>query len=119
MKHRFLITALAFGMLTGAVSTTIVPTQPVQAISKKVAVNHGYRKVTLTKTVRIRKIHKRVPTYKSTLGPTEYADKKLTVKLMQVGTDFGWYLKIPSYRGTWTVSKRYNDYSWFKLGWHY
>ena len=47
MKHRFLITALAFGMLTGAVSTTIVPTQPVQAISKKVAVNHGYRKVTI------------------------------------------------------------------------
>ncbi len=38
---------------------------------------------------------------------------------MQVGTDFGWYLKIPGYRGTWTVSKRHNDYSWFKLGWHY
>ena len=38
---------------------------------------------------------------------------------MQVGTDFGWYLKIPGYRGTWTVSKRHNDYSWFKLGLHY
>lgn len=119
MKHRFLITVLASVMLAGTFSTAIVPIQTVQAISKKTAVNHGYRKVTLTKTVRIKKIHKRIPTYKNTLGPTEYADKKLTVKLMQVGTDFGWYLKIPGYRGTWTVSKRHNDYSWFKLGWHY
>lgn len=119
MKRRFLITALASVILAGTASTTIIPAQNVQAISKKAAVNHGYRKVTLTKTVRIRKIHKRIPTYKSTLGPMEYADKKLTVKLMQVGTGLGWYLKIPGYRGTWTVSKRHNDYSWFKLGWHY
>ena len=79
MKHRLLITTLASVMLAGTAFTAVIPTQNVQAISKKVAVNHGYRKVTLTKTVRIRKIHKRVPTYKSTLGPTEYADKKLTV----------------------------------------
>lgn len=119
MKHRLLITALASVMLAGTASTVVIPTQYVQAISKRAVVSHVYKKVTLTKTVRIRKIHKRIPTYKSTLGPTEYADKKLTVKLMQVGTDFGWYLKIPGYKGTWTVLKRYNDYSWFRLGWHY
>lgn len=119
MKHRLLITALASVMLAGTASTVVIPTQYVQAISKRAVVNHGYKKVTLTKTVRIRKIHKRISTYKSTLGPTEYADKKLTVKLMQVGTDFGWYLKIPGYKVTWTVLKRYNDYSWFRLGWHY
>ena len=55
MKHRFLITVLASVMLAGTFSTAIVP---VQAISKKTAVNHGYRKVTLTKTVRIKKFMK-------------------------------------------------------------
>ena len=58
MKYRFLITALASVMLAGTVSTAMVPTQDVQAISKKAAVNHGYRKVTLTKTVRIKKFMK-------------------------------------------------------------
>lgn len=119
MKHRFLITALASVMLAGTASTAIVPTQNVQAISKKAAVNRGYRKVTLTKTVKMRKIHMRIPTYKSTLGPVVYADKTLPVKLMQVGTDYGWYMKIPGLKGTWTVVKRHNDYSWFKLGWRY
>ena len=42
-------------MLAGTFSTAIVL---VQAISKKTAVNHGYRKVTLTKTVRIKKFMK-------------------------------------------------------------
>lgn len=55
MKHRFLITVLASVMLAGTFSTAIVP---VQSISKKTAVNHGYRKVTLTKTVRIKKFMK-------------------------------------------------------------
>ena len=45
-------------MLAGTFSTAIVPIQTVQAISKKTAVNHGYRKVTLTKTVRIKKFMK-------------------------------------------------------------
>lgn len=58
MKHRFLITVLASVMLAGTFSTAIVPIQTVQAISKKTAVNHGYRKVTLTKTVRIKKFMK-------------------------------------------------------------
>lgn len=35
MKHRFLITALASVMLAGTGFTAIIPTQNVQAISKK------------------------------------------------------------------------------------
>ena len=35
MKHRFLVTALASVMLAGSVGAVTVPTQTVQAISKR------------------------------------------------------------------------------------
>lgn len=121
MKHRILITTLASVMLASGVGavTSANASQPVQASSKATVINRvGYHKITITKETAIRKIHYRIPMYKSTLGVKEYADKGLTCKLMRTGTDFGWYLKIPGFKGTWTVVRRYNDYSWFRLGYH-
>lgn len=44
MKHRLLITALASVMLAGTASTVVIPTQYVQAISKRAVVSHVYKK---------------------------------------------------------------------------
>lgn len=71
MKKK-IITLLTATLLGSAL--TLTTSQPVRAISKKAAVslsqhNQSYRKVKLTKTTYVRKIHWRIPNYKSTVGP--------------------------------------------------
>lgn len=104
-------------MLAGTV--TAIAAQPVSAITAKqrhlIKNSIHYHKVKLTKKIAVRKIHKRIPTYKSTLGPKQYLRKGKTVRILQLGTDFGWYMHIPGRSGDYTIVKRYNDYSWFKL----
>lgn len=114
-KLVILLTATLLGS-----ALTLTPSQPVQAISKKAAVtlswhNQSYRKVKLTKTTYVRKIHWRTPNYKSTVGPKIKLKKNKVVRIQQTGTDFGWYMHIPGRSGDYTIVKRCNDYSWFKL----
>lgn len=115
MKYLRTLTILTVGIcLTSVVS--LETTQPVQAISKKAAVNKpGYRKVRILKKTYVRKIHWKNPTYKSTLGPKRYVSKNDVVRIMRTGTDFGWYMKVPGYGGEFTILKHMNDYSWLTL----
>lgn len=92
---------------------TLTTSQPVQAISKKAAVTLSWHNQ--TKTTYVRKIHWRTPNYKSTVGPKIKLKKNKVVRIQQTGTDFGWYMHISSRSGDYTIVKRYNDYSWFKL----
>ncbi|RVU70733.1 MULTISPECIES: hypothetical protein [Lactobacillus] len=118
MKHRILITALASVMLAGGVGAVATPAQPVQAISKLAAVSYarGYRKVKITKRINVAKIHLRIPRYKSTISDNYYVAKGTTVYIWRTGTDFGWYLKPRRHsKVTYTVDKRLNDSSWYKL----
>lgn len=117
MKKKIII--LLTATLLGS-ALTLTTSQPVQAISKKAAVslsqhNQSYRKVKLTKTTYVRKIHWRIPNYKSTVGPKIKLKKNKVVRIQQTGADFGWYMHIPGRSGDYTIVKRYNDYSWFKL----
>lgn len=118
MRYRNFIkglTVLTIGLGLG-VGTNVINSQPVQAISKRAAVNKpGYRKVRILKRTCVRKIHWKSPTYQSTLGPKRYVSRNDIVRIMQTGTDFGWYMRIPGYSGEYTIVKHYNDYSWFTL----
>lgn len=119
MKHRFLkVAAVSVALTAGAVSTVnmVQPAQPVQAISKKKAVNQlNFRKVKITKKTYVRKVHTRIPLYKSTLGPWMYVMPGDVVYVRQTGTNFGWYMEVPGHSGKYAIMKKYNDYSWFTL----
>lgn len=115
MKKK-IITLLTATLLGSAL--TLTTSQPVQAISNAVTLswhNQSYRKVKLTKTTYVRKIHWRIPNYRSTVGPKIRLKKNKVVRIQQTGADFGWYMHIPGRSGDYTIVKRYNDYSWFKL----
>ncbi|KRM31752.1 hypothetical protein FC44_GL000451 [Lactobacillus intestinalis DSM 6629] len=125
MKHKYLTAAMVSIILAGSVgtiSTTITPTQTVQAVNsntlkaRKRAVNRNhFQKVVLTKQTYIRQIYLRVPAYKSTLGYKTYLAEGDPVYVEQTGADFGWFLKIPGDKGVYTILRNHNDYSWFKL----
>ena len=119
MKHRFLkVAAVSVALTAGAVSTVnmVQPTKPVQAISKKKAVNQWkFRKVKITKRTYVRKIHEHIPLYKSTLGPTMYVEPGDVVYVRQTGTNFDWNMKVPGHGGQYAIMKKHSDYSWFTL----
>lgn len=120
MKHRILVTALAAITLASGsgVITTINTAQPVHAISKLTVVSYarGYHKVKTTKRINVAKIHWHTPTYKSTVSNKYYVPKGTIVYIWRTGTDFGWYLKPYRHsKVTYTVDKRLNDSSWYKL----
>lgn len=121
MKKKFISIALLSVALLGAGAAAT--STPVQAISKKQAVtlrqgNYSYRKVRLTKTTYIRRIHYKYPLYKSTVGPRIKLKSGRIVRIQQTGTNFGWYMHVPGWKGTYTIVKKYNDYSWFSLDLH-
>lgn len=121
MKHRFLVTALAAITLASGIGTVTVAntTQPVQAspFNKRKIVNQGYYVECLTdKKIKVAKIHWRTPHYKSWITRGYYVPKHSIVYIRRLGTDFGWYLKTSRHaKTTYTVIKRFNDYSWFEL----
>lgn len=119
MKHRFLkVAAVSVALTAGAVSTVnmVQPAQPVQAISKKKAVNQlSFRKVKITKKTYVRKVHTHIPLYKSTLGPWMYVMPGDVVYVRQTGTNFDWYMEVPGHSGKYAIMKKHNDYSWFTL----
>ena len=119
MKHRLLkVAAVSVALTAGAVSTVnmVQPALPVQAISKKKAVNQlNFRKVKITKKTYVRKVHTRIPLYKSTLGPWMYVMPGDVVYVRQTGTNFDWYMEVPGHSGKYAIMKKHNDYSWFTL----
>ena len=120
MKHKSLITALAAIMLASGVGTVATTTsQTVQAapFNKRKIVNQGYDVECLTdKKIKLAKIHWRIPHYKSWVTRGYYIPKNSIVYVKRMGTDFGWYLKTSRHaKTTYTVLKKFNDYSWFEL----
>lgn len=121
MKHRILITALAAITLTsGTGIATTMNTMPIvkaSPFSKRKEVNKGYCVECLTdKRIKVAKIHWRIPHYKSWVTRGYYVPKHSIVYIRRLGTDFGWYLKTSRHaKTTYTVLKKFNDYSWFEL----
>lgn len=120
MKNKKMRVLLLIGLLSmllvGSEILIGSSSYPVFAISKKKSVNsQKFQKVELTKQTYIRQIYLRVPNYRSTLGYKTYLAEGDEVYIFQTGADFGWYLKIPGDKGIYTVLRRHNDYSWFKL----
>lgn len=111
----FVIITLTIGICLGAGIYFLVP-QPVQAISKKAKVNKpSFTKVRILKKTCVRKIHWKIPRYRSTVGPKRYVSRNDIVRIKQTGFNFGWYMKVPGHRGLYTIVKGLNDYSWFTL----